>query len=222
MAKDPIKTLEALIDKLQGRVAAVLNRNTYKAHKKLVSQHLRGPMSSTAVDKKSMRKSQGIFTKYYKAEFEGLMVSTLIRSPIPWAGVHIGPRGSSTTVSAKSGFLAIPTDFAKQASTTRWGGQRGPKDQIWGPTKVYHGIVWGLYGGWSFIASGRVGKGASSEGMKQRRAAGEKFTKGQDLPLFILKKSIVIRRRVDPQVDVIDWIKPQYFEDLKKSVLKVD
>lgn len=217
MAKDPIKSLEVLDTKIIDRVAEILNRNTAKANKKLRDQHLRGSTSSNSV----RRITRGIKTYYKKAELVGTIATSYILSPVKWAGVHIGPRGSSVTLTAKGNFLAIPTDFAKNAGGRGRAKGIGPKDQIWGPTKVHHGIIWGAYGGWSYFASGRVGKGASSEGMRQRRAAGEKFKKGQDIPLFILKKSVVVRRRVDPQVDVIEYIKPLFFEDLKKSILKV-
>ena len=36
------------------------------------------------------------------------------------------------------------------------------------------------------------------------------------IPLFVLKRSVVVPRRVDPDVHLLNWIKPQFIADLAK------
>jgi hypothetical protein len=38
------------------------------------------------------------------------------------------------------------------------------------------------------------------------------------IPLFVLKRSVVVPRRVDPDVHLLNWIKPQFIADLSKVV----
>ena len=212
MPKDPIKSLETLIKKLVPRVSRIMNKNQGRVYRKLKTQHLSAGTTSTSL----ARRTRGVPIRFHKAKLEGKYLVSSVRSPAHWARVHIGRRGTSTRIGAKSGMLAIPTDFARSG---RGRVKAGPRSQIWGPTKIFKGIIWGLYGGWSYIATGRVGKKAGSLGMKERRAGGEKFKKGQLIRLFILKRNVVVRRRIDPDVDLIRWIKPQYMGDLKKALL---
>lgn len=37
------------------------------------------------------------------------------------------------------------------------------------------------------------------------------------VPLFVLKDSVVIKRRIDPKVDLADWANPVLTEELKKA-----
>jgi len=103
----------------------------------------------------------------------------------------------------KGGFLAIPTDFVK----TFRGHPVGPKQ--YGGTVIFGGIIWGK-AGWSGAGTGG--------GLRQRRAAGEKFGKQTLIPLFILKESVIIRKRLDP-ARVLAYLKPIYLAALKKSCL---
>jgi hypothetical protein len=55
-------------------------------------------------------------------------------------------------------------------------------------------------------------------GLRQRRAAGEKIGKQDLIPLFILKGSVVVKRRIIPS-ELINWIKPQFMAALKNGGL---
>jgi len=50
---------------------------------------------------------------------------------------------------------------------------------------------------------------------KEGRYAGEKFGKQALVPLYILKGSVVVRRRIDPAA-LLAWVKPGFLADLKK------
>ena len=140
-----------------------------------------------------------------KARLVGSLMTAVVRgsSGWTWGHVHIGPPGT-TTIKAKSGMLAIPTDFAQKGGGR---GQPGPKS--YKGTRVFAGIIWGK-AGWG-------GKGTGG-GLRQRRAAGEKIGKQDLIPLFILKGSVVVKRRIIPS-ELINWIKPQFMAALKNGGL---
>lgn len=193
MAKDPIKALQQLEKALDQRVAKVLNAMAARIRRRVTSQEF--------LRWKSGRKPIVV----EKARLVGNLLTTTVRgaSGWKWGHVHIGPRGT-TTIKARKGMLAIPTDFAKKGFR---GKALGPRQ--YGGTKIFAGIVWGK-AGWKM---GRTGGG-----LRQRRAAGEKFGKESLIPLFVLKGSVVVRRRIIPS-QLIAWIKPQFMEALKQGGL---
>lgn len=192
MPKDPIKTLQALEKKVDSRVAKILDACGFKIRKRVASQEF------------LHWRSRRVPVVMKKAVLVGSLIETAVRgaSGWKWGQVHIGPPGS-TTIRAKQGMLAIPTDFARKSGRGRPGAQQ------YGGTVIFAGIIWGK-AGW-----GGAGTGG---GLRQRRAAGEKFTKKTLIPLFILKKSVVVRRRIIP-ADLIAWIKPQFRAELQKNLL---
>jgi hypothetical protein len=124
-----------------------------------------------------------------------------IFTPVKWGAVHIGPAGTSTTILPKRGrFLAIPTEAVRQMR----GHPVGPRQ--YSGTVIFGGIIWGR-AGW--------GGGRTGGFLKQRRAAGEKFSQRDLIPLYILKGSVVVRRRIHPE-RLIDWVKVDFLADLKK------
>ena len=197
MAKDPIKALEAIEKGLDRKVGRVLNDMAFKIKKRVDSQEF--------LKWKSRRKPIVV----EKAKLVGDLMTVTVRgaSKWKWGHVHIGPPGS-TTIKAAKGMLAIPTDFARKAIRGR---TMGPKQ--YAGTRIFAGIVWGK-AGW--------GEARTGGGLRQRRAAGEKFIKETLIPLFILKQSVVIKRRIDPKVDIVQWARPVLTQELKKAgLLKV-
>lgn len=193
MPKDPIKALEDLEKALDRKVAWVLNAMAFRVKKRVDSQEF--------LKWKSRRKPIVV----EKAKLVGDLMTVSVRgaSGWKWGYVHIGPAGA-TTIQAKSGMLAIPTDFAQKGGGR---GQPGPKS--YKGTWVRNNIIWGE-AGW-----GGVGTGG---GLRQRRAAGEKFGKETPIPLFTLRKSVVVRRRIIP-AQLIAWIRPQFTAALKQAGL---
>jgi hypothetical protein len=193
MVKDPIRTLEAIEKNLDKKVAAVLNDMAFKVRERAKGMlHFRTKRVPIVVE---------------KARLVGNLMTVMVRgaSGWTWGHVHIGPPGT-TTIKAKhsgpkggEGMLAIPTDFAR----------KGGDPKQYGGLQIFAGIIWGK-AGWGGAKTGG--------GLRQRRAAGEKIGKQDLIPLFILKKSVVVRRRIIPQ-ELMNWIRPQFLAALKSGGL---
>ena len=210
MPKDPIATLEALEKSLVDKVVGVMNRTLAQMVRKLQTQHLTGGTTETALGKRSGTLSREIIpTPAHSVMGASALITATIHAGVKYAAVHFGPRGTAVTIRPKNKqFLAIPTDFAKTPAGVAKG---GPLDPIWGPTFIAKGVIFGYQGGQRGV----------SEGVRQRAAAGQAVKKGEIIPLFILKKSVVVKRRIDPHIDLILWVRPQFLADLKKAALKV-
>jgi hypothetical protein len=95
----------------------------------------------------------------------------------PYAGVHIGKRGTKTRITGKRGNLAIPTRFARNASGVPHGiGPRDSRFEI------------------KFVAKTRTGSKVMFGTVKGKKGV---------LPLFTLKKSVIVPTRVDVQGDIV-------------------
>jgi hypothetical protein len=180
MPKDPIKTLEAIEKGLDKKLEKILNKIAFMIKRRVDSQEF--------IKWKTKRKPIVVD----KARLVGSLMEVKVRaaSGWKWGLVLIGPAGSSFTIENFGGMLAIPTDAAK---LTFRGKKVGPKQ--YKGTTIHNNIIWGK-AGWGGVGSGGY--------LRQRRAAGEKFTKNKEIPLFILKKSVVVRRRVIP-ADMQAW-----------------
>jgi hypothetical protein len=210
MAKDPIESLTALEKNLMKQVAGVLNKTLASVVRKLQTQHLTGGTTDSALGKRSGTLSREIIPTPAQAEAAApTLITAAVHAGVKYAAVHFGPRGTAVTITPKNKqFLAIPTDFAKTPAGVAKG---GPLDSIWGPTFINKGVIFGYHGG----------QKGTTEGVRQRAAAGQTVKKGEIIPLFILKKSVVVKRRIDPHIDLILWAKPKFLADLKKEALKV-
>jgi hypothetical protein len=188
--KDPIATLDKLAEALDKRVGKILWDNLTR-----LRDHLRAsaPLKTRTRGMPYVRKP---------IQLQGNLIEAGLYAPPAWAAAHIGV--GQTTISARGGqFLAIPTDFVRQFR----GHPVSPRQ--YGGTAIFSGIIWGK-AGWGGARSGG--------GLRQHRAAGEKLGRQALIPLFILKGSVVIKKRLDPG-QLIAWLKPQFFQDLKKSCL---
>jgi hypothetical protein len=204
--KDAIESIDKMIQDLIPKVLRALNNTTKKVEAKLLRQHLAGPTGDHSLSKRTGALGRSIRTA--PAQAEGTMVSSKITAGVNYARIHF----TGGTIKAKKKFLTIPTDFAKtNAGVAK--GRMIKEGNTWTflgmPTFIAKGIIFGKVGG----ALGR------SEGLRQRRAAGEKMSKGTIIPLFTLKNSVVIKRRIDPKVDILQWAKPVLTEELKKAGL---
>lgn len=190
MAKDPVQTLEKLEQLVSKRVGDILWDNLTRLRDYVRTQDL------------LHKRTRGMPYVRKPIRLQGDLIEAGLYAPPAWAEAHIGV--GQTTITAKGGgFLAIPTDFVKQFR----GHPVGP--QQYGGLKIFGGIMWGV-AGW-----GGAGTGG---GLRQRRAGGEKFKKQDLIPLFILKKSVTYRKRINPQA-LINYIRPYFMADLKKSML---
>jgi len=188
MAKDPIKTLEWLIKDAEIKAARLIDQTITEMVQVLQTEHLTGGTSPTSLAHRTGKLARGIAP--IKAMVKGAKVIGAIRSSEKYTKVHFGPRGTTFKIVPKhSKFLAIPTEHAKTAA----GVARGrPRDNIWGPTFIRGGVIYGYSGGTR-----------ASEGTRP-------------IPLFVLKSSVLVPRRVDPKKDLIARFRNQFFERLKQ------
>jgi len=206
--KDAIESLDKIIEKLIPKAIQAVTRTAKKVEAKLLRQHMSGHSDS------SLGKRTGAAARSLKADpatAKGTVVTSKITGGVNYLRIHF----TGGIIKAKKKFLTIPTDFAK----TNAGVAKG--------RMVKEGNTWTFLGMPTFIAKGVIfgkvgGPNARSEGIRQRRATGEKVGKGQIIPLFILKNSVVIKRRIDPKTDIVDWATPVLTQEIKKAgLLKV-
>ena len=187
MADDAIQKIDQIIAQLEGRMLKVVNRHSAKLVSVTLSEHLSGPTSSSSVSRRTKGLAGSV--RPLAGSVSGNTVSGGMAIGQKYAGVHIGPRGTSVTITPKSKrFLAIPLQAAKTAGGVARG---GPLSGIWGPTFIAKGIIFGYSGGT---------KGS---------------TRKSPIPLFVLKRSVVVPRRVDPNKDLLAKVRPQFIADLK-------
>lgn len=196
MAQDPIRELTIRERELLPRVIEAIRTNSVRIHSQLVNKHLRGQTTDTTLRRRTGTLARSVAVLIPKVE--GSIVRGGISTGTRYAPVHIGPRGSQFIIRpTKAQYLAIPLPAAQTAAGVARG---GPRSGIFGKT---------------FIAKSKAGNliifGTSS---------GVKKGAGAVRPLFVLKKSVVIPRRPDPDKDLLEWVKPKFMQDLAKAVMK--
>jgi hypothetical protein len=156
-------------------------------------KHMSGPTSPTSV--KSLTGALKRSVHIIEPTLTGQKITggiTIGDKDTPYVRVHVGsPRGKETVIKAAPGkALAVPTKFAMTAK----GKPRGkPLDPIWGITFIASNMIWGY-----------------QRGTKREYA--------HPKPLFILKKSVVERTRIDPKEDFVKVILPPLRKELKMLV----
>jgi hypothetical protein len=188
MGKDAIKNLEQLIATLAPKVQKVVERHSRRMWERAVTLHMGGETGPDRLARRTGTLARS--TRALPARLEGSKVTGGLAFGTKYAKVHIGPSGSTFTIRPKNRrFLAIPLATAKTAA----GVPRGrPLDGIWGPTFIAKGVIFGYSGGT---------KGTQS---------------AKPIPLFVLKRSVVIPRRIDPKLHLLDWVKPGFMQDLQQ------
>jgi len=193
MAKDPVKSLDQMIQGLVPKVKQVVETHSKRMWERAVTYHLTGGTGPDRLARRTGTLARS--TRPLEVRLEGNKVVGGLAFGAEYAKVHIGPAGSTFTIKPKTKkFLAIPLPAAKTAAGVARG---GPLDGIWGPTFIAKGVIFGYSGGT---------KGTQSK---------------TPIPLFALKRSVVVPRRVDPKAHLLDWVKPQFMADLAK-VAKVE
>ena len=189
MPKDPIKSLDQIIAGLAPKVKQVVQEHSKRLWDRTVSHHLTGGTGPDRLARRTGTLARG--TKPLPVTMDGSKVTGGIGFSAPYAGVHIGPAGSRVTIRPKNKkFLAIPLPAAKTAAGVPRG---GPLDGIWGPTFISKGVIFGF-----------------KQGTKKEHK--------NPIPLFVLKRSVVVPRRVDPDQHLLNWVKPQFVKDLADVV----
>ena len=190
MAKDPITSLDQIIKGLVPKVMKVVQEHSKRLWDHTVSRHLTGGTASDRLGRRTGTLARS--TRPLQVRLEGSKVTGGLAFGAEYAGVHIGPAGSQVTIRPKNKkFLAIPLAAAKTAAGVARG---GPLSGIWGPTFIAKGIIFGFSGG-----------------TKASKSA-------KPIPLFVLKRSVVVPRRVHPKEHLLDWAKPKFMADLSQIV----
>ena len=139
-----------------------------------------------------------------------------------YAKVHFGPRGSEVKiVPIKAKLLAIPLAAAKTGAGVARG---GPTSGIWGPTKCFRSkagnlIIWGYQTGKAAMGTRQKTVTGGQGNAVSLAYARRSMAQGELVPLFVLKDSVVIKRRIEPMVDLVQWAKPVLTEEIKKAGL---
>ncbi len=218
MAGNPIDNLKQIEAGLVAKALKALNATNQKIKAKLLREQLAGPTSDTTLSKRTGNLGRSVDTD--PAKVEGTVVSATLHAGMVYARVHFGPRGSEVKiVPINARMLAIPLAAAKTGAGVA---RAGPTSTIWGPTKCFKSkagnlIIWGYQTGRAAMGTKTAQKGIA------RQAAQGTLSQEQLVPLFVLKESVVVKRRIDPKIDLIDWGKPVMTAELKKAgILKVN
>ena len=169
-------TIEQFINKLQRQrritqdiLIKAVDRTTRILRKQVVTKHFTKGPSPKSVKKQSGKLQKSI--RFSKAQPAGkLGVTADFSIGTQYATTHVARKNrAKKRITAKRGFLAIPTDFARTAAGVPIA---PPLDPRWAPTSIVKNIIFGQSG-------------------------------GQRVPLFVLKKSVVVPQRVSVFRDII-------------------
>jgi hypothetical protein len=219
--KDPIEALEKIEQGIVAKAIQALNHTGRKIEEKLLREHMSGP-GDNSLARRTGTAARSIHLEPAAVEAGSTLVSSKLYAGVVYAKVHFGPRGSEVKiVPINAKMLAIPLAAAKTGAGVARG---GPTSGIWGPTKCFRSkagnlIIWGYTTGKAAMGTRQKtvtgGQGNAVSLSYARRA----MNQGELVPLFVLKDSVVIKRRIDPKLDLIQWAKPVLTQELKKAGL---
>lgn len=172
---------------------------------------MRGGTTDYKLRKRTGKLASG--TKPMAVEVKGAQVEGGIQFGSVYARVHIGPKGQVTTIKPKTKkFLTIPIEGSPIMTSA-------------GVLKASAGELMtgaiGLPFGETFIK--RSKKGNLIIFGKQRVSKGANIgeTRGEIIPLFLLKKEVKVKSRIHPK-EIMAMAKKLMVEDLKSKGIKVN
>jgi len=163
-----------------------VDRTTRILRRQIIAKHFTSGPSPKSVKKQSGKLQKSI--RFSKAKASGkLGVTADFTIGTKYATTHVARKNrGKKRITAKRGMLAIPTDFARNASGVPIA---PPRDPRWAPTSIVNNIIFGQLG-------------------------------GSRVPLFVLKKSVVVPQRVSLFRDIIKpgeaILKQQILAETKK------
>lgn len=192
------RELQERIRGMRNRIASdlkdVLNKNaafmiTYLRTDKLVDK-----TTPTTLASRSMQLKRSLRPIPAKATGEGVL-SSGVSVGTPYAKVHFGPRGTVFPIVPRNRqFLTVPLPAARDSR----GIAKAPaRSDMWGPTFIRNGVIFGYKGGAAKVA-GRA---------------------RQVVPLFKLVKRVEIPRRIFPS-QIFTKLQPRVLEDIREVVNK--
>jgi hypothetical protein len=179
--------------RLKSLMVNAMDRTLTATKQRVITKHLSAKRKKA---KRSVRKQSGklqrsiLTTKATQGKNFTAVASFTISSQ--YAKVHIGKRGTVTRISSRGPHLAIPTKFARLPSGEPLGaGPRDPRYDI------------------KFTAITRKG----SKVMFGTRSGSKKV-----VPLFTLRKSVVVPTRVDINKDIVQPAQAMYKRLVRQGI----
>jgi hypothetical protein len=133
--------------------------------------------------------------------------------------VHFGPRGRITTIRAKNAqYLTIPLPAAlKGRSIGPGAGKEGPTLPAQGSGKgAARTGPWGE----TFVAKSKAGNLIIFGRLAYQKGTKQGQLKGGIVPLFILKKQVTVKTRIDPK-EILDRSTPKIIRDLREKGMRI-
>ena len=199
--------------KIQGKLLTetkkVFNKNSDLLQTRMRQNYLQGGTTGSRLKKRSGRLAASVKPINARVIKGGLIAG--IKLGTTYAGVHIGKRGTKTTIRSKSGgYLKIPLPAVQTGAGVSQ------------PSEAYH--VTDTYFTTSGVVENAFPKMSKKGNLilfgykKYQKGAKAGQTHGKLIPLFVLKKSVTIPTRVDP-LDLLRWVKPKIIRDMEKIKL---
>jgi hypothetical protein len=219
--KDPIAALEKIEQGIIAKAIQAVNNTGRKVEEKLLREHMSGP-GDNSLARRTGAAARSIHLEPAALEVGSTTISAKLYAGVIYARVHFGPRGSEVKiVPIKAKLLAIPRAAAKTGAGVARG---GPTSGIWGPTKCFRSkagnlIIWGYQTGKAAMGTRQKTVTSGQGNAVSLSYARRVMNQGELVPLFVLKDSVVVKRRIDPMVDLVQWAKPVLTGEIKKAGL---
>ncbi len=188
------KILERRLGRLNSLLVNAMDRTLVATKARVIAKHLNAKQTGV----RSVRKQSGklqksiVTTKAVRGPNTTAVATFTISSK--YAKVHIGKHGAVTRITARGNNLAIPTKFARRASGEPLGS--GPRDPRFSM---------------KFTAITRKGS---------KVMFGTKGGGGKILPLFTLRKSVLVPTRVDINRDIVKPAQAMYMRLVREGLGK--
>lgn len=197
-AKDGVRKVPA---RVMAEVARVLKVHSVLLKTRVRDRYLTG---GTSIDRLAVRTGHlRSSTKEMPLVRTAGLIETGISFGTGYAPVHVGPSGQVTTIHpVNAKYLAIPLAAAR----TPAGVPRGaPRSGMWGET---------------FFATSRKGNLILFGRRVVQKGARAGQTRGAVVPLFVMKKQVKVRARVDP-VQILIWSRGELVKDFLDIGVKI-
>ena len=196
------RALDNIPAKLLLQTVRIIDINARLMQSHIRTEHLTGGTTETKLRVRSGRLRGSVIP--LKTEVKADQVEGGVSIGTVYGRTHFGPKGQKTKIVPKKGkYLTIPLPGAMTKAGVVKGGARSGQ---WGET---------------FVAKSKAGN-LIIFGRQRIMTPGPKTgeLKGQAIPLFLLKKSVVVPARVHPK-EILDWIAPKIIEDFRKRGVEV-
>lgn len=192
--KQEAKILLQRMGRLKSLMVNAMDRTLVATRIRVIAKHLNAKRTgATTVRKQSGKLQKSIVTTKAVRGPNSTAVATFTISS-KYAKVHIGKRGAVTRITARRGNLAIPTKFARGPRGVPLGS--GPRDPRFNM---------------KFTAITRSGS---------KVMFGTKGGGGKILPLFTLRKSVLVPTRVDINKDIVNPAQAMYKRLVREGLRK--